>query len=43
MIVIVITRMKAKAQELDSELRCLGIKAHLAYRKLLGFLMDLIR
>jgi len=41
-IVIVITRIKGKALELNSGLRCLGIKVHLAYRKLQGFLIDLI-
>ena len=43
MIVIVITMIKGKALELDSGLRCLRIKVHLTYRKLQGFLMDLIR
>ena len=41
-IVIVITTIKGKALELNSGLRCLGIKVCLAYRKLQGFLIDLI-
>ena len=42
-IVIVITTITGKALELNLGLRCLGIKVRLAYGRLQGFLVDLIR